>query len=135
MPGPRLGTTLVVGCTVRQMLTDQYTNGTFAMPNSATAADSVSDPGPPYFRSSRNATKMSHITSVMVSRASHCHHTPHALRAQMGPETRTMRPNRTVNSAAATATRSAPGLRPKRKMALAMPHTNAETNIVIAVGT
>ena len=78
MPGNSVVTTVVFGWTVRQTFTDQYTNGTFAIPKSAIAADSFSEPGPPYCRSSRYATKISHRTSADVSRASHCHQTPQA---------------------------------------------------------
>ena len=49
------------------------------------------------------------MSSVEVSRASHCHQTPHAFRAQSGPVTSTIRPKTTVSSAAAAASRSAPG--------------------------
>ena len=47
IPGPRVGTTLVFGWTVRQIFTDQYTNGTLTMPNTASAALILSEPGPP----------------------------------------------------------------------------------------
>ena len=50
------------------------------MPKSATAALSFSDPGPPYRRTSRYATNIIHSSSDDVSRASHCHQTPQALR-------------------------------------------------------
>ena len=69
--------------------------------------------------------KIIHMTSVEVSRASHCHQTPHALRAQSGPVTSTISPRTTVSSAAATAIRSADGFRVNRNTALAMPLTNA----------
>ena len=49
-------------------------------------------------------------SSAMVSFASHCHHTPHALRPQSGPVTSPIRPNSTAISAAASAIRSARGL-------------------------
>ena len=42
----------------------------------------------------------------MVSRASHCHQTPHALRPQSGPVTRPIRPKSTAISPRAAATRS-----------------------------
>ena len=135
MPAASVITTLVVGCTVRQTLTDQYTNGTFAMPNSATPADSLSDPGPPYRRSSRYARKIIQSTSVDVSRASHCHQTPQALRAQSGPVMSTIAPKSTDSSAAASAQRSARRFSLNRNSALAMPQTNADTNIAIAAGT
>ena len=45
-----------------------------------------------------------------MRRASHCHQTPHAFRAQSGPVTRTIRPNTTTSSAAAAASgRRRPG--------------------------
>ena len=40
--------------------------------------------------------KINHSTSVEVRRASQSHHTPHAFRAQSGPEIRTIAPNRTA---------------------------------------
>ena len=55
------------------------------MPKTPTAAASISEPAPPKRRSSRYATKIIHMTSVIVRRASHCHQTPQALRAQSGP--------------------------------------------------
>ena len=39
-------------------------------------------------------------SSAIVSRASHCHHTPHAFRPQSGPLTRPIAPNSTISSAA-----------------------------------
>ena len=73
--------------------------------------------------------------SADVSRASHCHQTPHAFRPQSGPVMSTIAPNSTVNSAAAAARRSADGLPVKRNMALADAETNAARNIVIPAGT
>src|SRR5687768_4907195 len=120
---------------VRQTFTDQYTNGTLAMPKTPTAAASISEPGPANRRSSRYDTKISHITSDDVSRASHCHQTPQALIAQSGPVTNTITPNTTTSSAAAIAVASAPGVRRARYTALAIPHTNADRNITSADGT
>ena len=68
------------------------------------------------------------MTSVDVSRASHCHHTPHALRAHNGPVTSTSNPMTTTNSAPATAHRSAAGFFVKRNTALPAPLTNAARN-------
>jgi hypothetical protein len=43
---------------------------------------------------------------AMVSLASHCHHTPQALRPQSGPDTRTQAPKTTASSPAAAASQS-----------------------------
>src|SRR5262249_15531990 len=72
-----------------------------------TAAASFSEPGPPYFLTSRYATKMSQSSSALVSFASHCHQTPHAFRAHSGPLMRPFRPNSSTSSAADSAYRSA----------------------------
>ena len=78
---------------------------------------------------------MSHITSADVSRASHCHHTPHAFRPHSGPVMSPMSPNTTDSSAPATAIRSKTLRPPNRKIALAMPQTDAARNIAIHEGT
>src|SRR5436190_19706161 len=104
------------------------------MPNTARPADSFSDPGPPYFLSSRYDTKIIHISSDIVSRASHTHQTPQALRAHSGPVTMAMAPYRTVNSAAATATQSNAWRFVTRYAALTMPQKIADNNISIAGG-
>ena len=70
-----------------------------------------------------------------MSRASHCHQTPHALRAQRGPVTRPIAPKSTVSSPAATATRSAACFPRKRYTTLAIPQTNTAVNIAIHAGT
>ena len=97
--------------------------GTLAMPNSASPAASLSDPGPPYFRSSRYATATIHPIRLAVSRTSHCHQTPHAFLAHSGPVTSVMIPNSTTSSAAAQASRSWRGLPPKEK-----PHAGDATD-------
>src|SRR5258708_7772499 len=94
-----VGTTVVFGCIVRQTLT---------LPNTASAAASLSDPGPAYFRTKRYDTAINQPTNDMVSRASQTHQTPHALLAQSGPVRITISPNSAVSSAAAIATWSAP---------------------------
>ena len=43
---------------------------------------------------------------ALVSRASHCHQTPQALRPHSGPVTSVQRPNSTASSPADAATRS-----------------------------
>ena len=77
------------------------------MPKSADRRRELSDPAPPYLRTSRYATKIISHQQREVSRASHCHHTPQAFRPHSGPVTRPIRPNSTASSAAATAMRSA----------------------------
>src|SRR5260370_15266281 len=75
-----------------------------------TAAASFSAPGPPNRRTSRYDTKISHIRNEIVSRGSHVHQKPHALRAQSGPLTSPLRPKTTTSSAAASPQRSAAAL-------------------------
>ncbi len=75
--------------------------------------------------------KIIHSTRVDVRRASHCHHTPQALRAQSGPVTRTINPMIDVSSAPATAIRSAEARFVNRNTALPMPLTNAAANIAM----
>src|SRR5438045_2242145 len=99
-------------------------NGTFALPNTASAAASLSDPGPAYLRTNRYASEISQPTNDIVRRGSQSHHTPHAFFAQSGPVAITIAPNSAVSSADASATRSAPGRRPQRNSALATPHTS-----------
>ncbi len=101
------------------------------MPNRATAAASRSEPGPPKRRSSRYDWNTSQRTSADVPRASHDHHTPHALSPQSGPVSRPISPNTTTSSAAATATASAPpGAWPERRR-WHRPQTKAARNIAI----
>src|SRR5205814_5056063 len=95
---------------------------------------SLSDPGPPYFRSSRYATEIIQPIRLDVSRTSHCHQTPHALRAQSGPVMSARAPKSTVSSAAAHAVRSWRGLPPNRYRALATPHTIADVRNIHADG-
>ena len=71
----------------------------------------------------------------MVSRASHCHHTPHAFRAHNGPVMSPSSPKSTVSSAAATARWSAARRCLNKYTALAMPQTNADVNMTIHEGT
>ena len=74
------------------------------------------------------------MTSADVSRASHCHHTPHAFRPHSGPVNSPISPKTTASSAAATAS-AIRALRPvNRKIALPMPQTNAAVNITIHDG-
>src|SRR6266545_8357752 len=129
IPAWSVGTTVVIGCIVLQILTDTYMNGTLAVPNTASAAPSLSEPGPPYFRTKRYPTAISHPTNDIVSRASQTHHTPHAFLAHNGPVTRTIKPNSAVSSAAASATRSAAGSFRQRNKALATPHTTADISM------
>ena len=57
-----------------------------------TVAASLSDPGPPYLRTRIPEMKVISSSSAIVSFASHCHHTPHALRPQSGPVIRPTSP-------------------------------------------
>src|SRR5438128_9725804 len=88
-----------------------------------TAAASFSDPGPPNLRTSRYETKIIHIRNEIVSRGSHVHQKPHALRAHSGPLIKPFNPNRTTSSAADTPQRSAAGLRLKSDTRLATQQT------------
>src|SRR5215831_17409786 len=106
-------------------------NGTFTDPNTASAAPSLSDPGPAYFRTNRYDREISHPTNDMVRRGSQSHQMPHAFLAHIGPVTMTMRPNSAVSSADAMARRSAPGLFRHKYIALAMPHTMADSSITM----
>src|SRR5438067_6558405 len=101
--GGSVGTTDVSGWIVRQMFTASYTNGVTARPKIPTAAASLSEPGPPYFRTRIPEMNVISRSSAMVSFASHCHHTPQDLRAQSGPVTRPISPNSTAISPAASA--------------------------------
>ncbi len=69
-----------------------------------------------------------------VSRASHTHHTPQALRAHSGPVTSVNRPKSTASSAAANAQPSADAFFMKRKRALATPDTIAASRNIQADG-
>ncbi len=69
-----------------------------------------------------------------VSRASHTHQTPHALRAHSGPVTSASRPKTTTSSAAATAVASDAARLVNRKRALATPATIAATMNIHADG-
>ena len=69
-----------------------------------------------------------------VRRASHCHHTPHALIPHNGPVTSPISPKTTASSAAATARRSAAGFRRNRYCALETPSTKTARNIAIQAG-
>ena len=69
-----------------------------------------------------------------MSRASHTHHTPHALRAHSGPVTSASRPKSTASSAAATAVASEAWRLPNRKRALATPATIAASRNIQADG-
>src|SRR6266545_6279954 len=109
-------------------------NGTLAVPNTASAAPSLSEPGPPYFRTNRYPTAISHPTNDMVRRASQTHHTPQAFLAHSGPVTSTINPKSAVSSAAAIATRSAAGSFFQRNNALATPQTTAEMSITMPLG-
>src|ERR1700749_3073765 len=101
------------------------------MPNTARPAESFSDPGPPYLRRSRYDTKIIHISSDIVSRASHSHHTPHALRAHNGPVTSAIAPYNTVSSAAATAIWSNVCRFVARNAALTRPQKIADNSIIM----
>jgi len=79
--------------------------------------------------------KMNHRSSVVVRRTSHCHHTPHALRAHKGPVTSGKRQNSTVSSAALTASWSPFSERLNRYIAEPHAHTNAERKVTDAEGT
>src|SRR5215470_3117621 len=92
---------------VRHQSTDLYTNGEVAAPKMPIAAASFSDPGPPYFRTIRYPRNTSTSIVAMVTRASHCHHTPHALRPQSDPLNSPKIPKTTTSSAEATAHQSA----------------------------
>src|SRR5436190_6887899 len=105
------------------MSTDTYTNGDTAVPKMPTAAASFSEPGPPKRRTRRYDTKISHISSEIVSRGSHVHQKPHALRAQSGPLINPFSPKTTTSSAAETPQPSAAGLRLNSATRLAMQQT------------
>src|ERR1043165_2577810 len=105
------------------MSTDTYTNGDTAVPKMPTAAASFSAPGPPKRRTSRYDTKISHISSEIVSRGSHVHQKPHALRAHSGPLINPFSPKTTTSSAADTPRRSAAGLPLNRYQTLATHQT------------
>src|SRR5712692_8427956 len=109
-------------------------NGTLTEPNTASAAPSLSDPGPAYFRTKRYDTEISQPTNDIVSRGSQSHQMPHAFRAHIGPVTITIRPNSAVSSADAMATWSAAGLFRHKYTALATPHTIADSSMTIPDG-
>src|SRR5213080_5232022 len=109
-------------------------NGTFAEPKTASAAPSVSEPGPAYFRTNRYDTEISHPTKVIVSRGSQSHQMPQAFLAHNGPVPITMGPKSTVSSADAIASRSWAGFFFHRYSALDTPQTIADTSITIPDG-
>ncbi len=89
-------------------------NGAVAAPKMPMAAASFSAPGPPYFRTSRYPKNTISSMNAIVRRASHCHHTPHALRPQSEPLNMPNAPKIATSSAEATAYRSALGVPLKR---------------------
>ena len=68
---------------------------------------------------------MSQTIKLEVSRASHTHHSPHALRAHSGPVIRASAPKTNANSADASAFQSDSLFCPNRNMALYTPETMA----------
>ena len=83
-------------------------------------------PGPPYCRRSRYATATIQPIRLDVSRTSHCHQTPQALRAHSGPVTSvsSAEEHRQLRGRAARSGRCR-GSPLKRYRALATPHTTA----------
>src|SRR5215813_886433 len=108
--------------------------GTFAVPNTASAAPSLSEPGPAYFRTNRYEIEISQPTNVIVSRGSQSHQMPHAFFAHNGPVPITSSPKSTVSSADAIASRSYCGCFFHRYSALDTPQTIAETSITMPDG-
>src|SRR5262249_25004206 len=125
--------TVVCGWMVRHQSTDLYTNGDVAAPKIPMAAASFSDPGPPYFLTIRYPRNTSTSIVAIVTRASHCHHTPHALRPQSDPLNNPNRPKMTTSSADATAYQSASFEPMNRYTRLATPQTAIAAVIAIHV--
>src|SRR5215468_1171816 len=100
-----------------------YTKGAVAAPKMPIAAASFSDPGPPYFRTIRYPRKMSTSMVAIVTRGSHCHQTPHALRPQSEPLNRPNTPKITTSSADAPPYQSATFDPSKREIRLATQQT------------
>src|SRR5437899_12182682 len=109
-------------------------NGTLTEPNTASAAPSLSDPGPAYFRTKRYDTEISQPTNDIVSRGSQSHQMPHAFLAHIGPVTITISPKSAVSSADAMATRSAAGPVRHSEMAPRTPQHSPDSSLPIPEG-